>query len=199
MKSFKLINPLIIGQFNTEYKAENGLDAISQFWNDLSTHLTNNLPNLYVTLKDGQNNLSHYKIEEKLSGGSKLSEFNISEFKLNLSQQSQKKFIEKVEGFEQKTNNKIAKQLGGAKAKQSRESKDSKDKRYKNSSSSSSSSSSDLSDEEDYYNFSKYKRLTQPISMWYYAPTLYGVNSVFVPTFVTPIVPYVKLWLPMGI
>ncbi len=192
MKSFKLVNPLIIGQFNTEYKAENGLQAISQFWNDLSTHLTNNVPNLYVTLKDGQNKLSHYKIEEKLSGGSKLTDFNISEFKLNLSQKAQENFIEKVEGFEQKTNNKITKQLGGAKAKQSRESKD---KRYKDSS----SSSSDSSDDEDYYNFSKYKRLTQPISMWYYAPTLYGVNSVFVPTFVNPIVPYVKLWLPMGI
>ncbi len=196
MKSFKLVNPLIIGQFNTEYKAENGLEAISQFWNDLSTHLTNNVPNLYVTLKDGQNNLSHYKIEEKLSGGSKLTDFNISEFKLNLSQKAQQKFIEKVETFEQKTNDKIAKQLGGAKAK-AKQSRESKEKRYKDSSSS--SSSSDLSDENDYYNFSKYKRLTQPISMWYYAPTLYGVNSVFVPTFVNPIVPYVKLWLPMGI
>ena len=192
MKGFKLVNPLIIGQFNTEYKSENGLEAISQFWNDLSTHLTNNLPNLYVTLKDGQNNLSHYKIEEKLSGGSKITDFNISEFKLNLSQKAQQKFIEKVESFEKKTNTKIAKQLGGAKAKQSRESKD---KRYKDSS----SSSSDSSDEEDYYNFSKYKRLTQPISMWYYAPTLYNVDSVFIPTFVNPIVPYVKLWLPMGI
>jgi hypothetical protein len=191
MKSFKLVNPLIIGQFNTEYKADNGLQAISQFWNDLSTHLTNNVPHLYVTLKDGQNNLSHYKIEEKLSGGSKMTDFNISEFKLNLSQKARENFIEKVEGFEKKTNNNIAKQLGGAKAKQSRESKD---KRYKES-----SSSSDSSDEEDYYNFSKYKRLTQPISMWYYAPTLYGVNSVFVPTFVNPIVPYVKLWLPLGI
>ncbi len=195
MKGFKLVNPLIIGQFNTEYKAENGLEAISQFWNDLSTHLTNNVPNLYVTLKDSQNNLSHYKIEEKLSGGSKLTDFNISEFKLNLSQKAQQKFIEKVESFENKTNNKIARQLGGAKAK-AKQSRDSKDKRYKDSSS---SSSSDSSDDEDYYNFSKYKRLTQPISMWYYAPTLYGVNSVFVPTFVNPIVPYVKLWLPMGI
>jgi hypothetical protein len=198
MKGFKLVNPLIIGQFNTEYKAENGLEAISQFWNDLSTHLTNNLPSLYVTLKDGQNNLSHYKIEEKLSGGSKITDFNISEFKLNLSQKAQQNFIEKVARFEQKTNNMIAKQLGGAKSKahQSREHKESKDKRYKDSSS---SSSSDDSDDEDYYNFSKYKRLTQPISMWYYAPTLYGVNSLFVPTFVNPIVPYVKLWLPMGI
>jgi hypothetical protein len=30
MKSFKLVNPLIIGQFNTEYTAENGLQAVSQ-------------------------------------------------------------------------------------------------------------------------------------------------------------------------
>ncbi len=189
MKSFKLVNPLIIGQFNTEYRSENGLDAISQFWNDLSTHLTNNLPNLYVTLKDDQNNLSHYKIQEKLSGGSKITNFSISEFKLNLSQQAQQRFIKKVEKFEQKTNNNISRQIGG-KAKQSREKKH-------NRHNASSSSSSDESEDDDYYNFSKYKRLTQPISMWYYAPTLYNVDSVFVPTFVNPIVPYVKLWLPM--
>ena len=111
MKSFKLVNPLIIGQFNTEYRSENGLDAISQFWNDLSTHLTNNLPNLYVTLKDDQNNLSHYKIQEKLSGGSKMTDFSISEFKLNLSQQAQQQFIKKVEKFEKKTNNNISRKI----------------------------------------------------------------------------------------
>jgi len=189
MKNFKLVNPLIIGQFNTEYKADSGLDAVSQFWNDLGSHVTNNVPNIYVTLKDNSNNLSHYKISEKLKGGSKITDFTISEFNLNLSDISKTKFLDKINSFEQKTVAQIEKQTGGViKRKPSRN-------RHKDSSSS--SSSSDLSDDEDYYNFSKYRKMNQPISMWYYTPTLYNVNSVFIPTFNSPIVPYVKLWLPM--
>lgn len=188
MKSFKLINPLIIGQFNTEYKAESGLEAVSQFWNDLSSHITNNVPNIYVSLQDNNNNLSHYKISEKLSGGSKLTDFTISEFKVDLSVKNKEKFLDKIKSFENKTNKQITEQTGGAR-KQTRS-------RHKQSSSSSSSSDSD-SDSDDYYNFTKYKKLTQPISMWYYTPNIYNVRSVFIPTFTAPIVPYVKLWLPM--
>lgn len=187
MKSFKLVNPLIIGQFNTEYKSENGLQAVEQFWNDLGTHITNNVPHIYVTLKDEKNELSHYKISEKLTGGSKTTDFTISEFTVNLSEANKNKFLGNLKKFEEKTNSRIQKQTGGVVKKQSRN-------RHKDSSS---SSDSDLSDDDDYYNFSKYKRLTQPITMWYYTPTLYNVNSVFIPTFTTPVVPYVKLWLPM--
>jgi len=180
------VNPLIIGNFNTEYKADSGLDAISQFWNDLSPHITNNVPQLYVTLQDGTNNLLHYKISEKLVGGSKMTDFNISEFKLDLTQSQKNNLLEQIK----KVENKITKQVGGLKHKPERS-------RHKDSSSSSSSSSLDSDDENDYYNFKKYRSLTQPIAMWYYTPSIYRVNSMFVPTFTTPIVPYVKLWLPM--
>jgi hypothetical protein len=186
MNSFKLVNPLIIGQFNTEYTADNGLQAVSQFWNDLGSHITNNLPHTYVTLKDNNNNLSHYKISEKFNGGSKTADFTISEFNLNLSEKQKNKFLKKVSTFESKTTKTLEKQTGGVvKRKQSRTRKDD-----------SSSSSSDSSSDDDYYNFSKYKRLSQPIAMWYYTPNLYGVRSVFLPTFNVPIVPYVKLWVP---
>lgn len=188
MKSFKVVNPLIIGQFNTEYTAENGLQAVSQFWNDVGSHITNNLPQTYITLKDNNNNLSHYKILEKINGGSKTADFTISEFNLDLSDEQKNKFLKKVDTFESKTTKTLEKQTGGVvKRKQSRSKRDD---------SSSSSSSSDLSSDDDYYNFSKYKRLSQPIAMWYYTPTLYGVKSVFLPTFNVPIVPYVKLWIP---
>ncbi len=187
MKSFKLVNPLIIGQFNTEYKAENGLEAISQFWNDLGKHVTNNVPHIYVTLKDNGNNLSHYKISEKLNGGSKITDFTITEHKVDLSAAAKKKFLDKVKTFETKTSSIIEKQVGGEITK----------KPSRNRHKDSSSSSSDSSDDDDYYNFTRYRKLTQPINMWYYTPTIYGVNSVFVPTFNAPVVPYVKLWLPM--
>ncbi len=186
MKSFKLVNPLILGQFNTEYKADNGLDAIGQFWNDLSTHVTNNMPALYVTLKDEQNQISHYKISEKLKGGSKVTDYTISELENKLNQTETESFIKSVEKYESKKTAQIQRQIGGVKNSGRRRDKDS----------SSSDSDSDLSDSNDYYNFSKYRRLTQPISMWYYTPSIYRVNSVFIPTFNTPVVPYVKIWIP---
>lgn len=186
MKSFKLVNPLIIGQFNTEYTADNGIQAVYDFWTDLGSHITNNLPHTYVTLKDDNNNLSHYKISEKINDGSKTADFTISEFNLNLSDKQKNKFLKKVSTFESKTTKTLEKQTGGVvKRKQSRSRKDD-----------SSSSSSDSSSGDDYYNFSKYKKLSQPIAMWYYTPNLYGVRSVFLPTFNVPIVPYVKLWVP---
>ncbi len=193
MKSFKVVNPLIIGQLNTEYVAENGLDAASQFWNDISAHVTNNLPHTYVTLKEG-NNLTHYKISEKLSGGSKV-DFAIAEYDVKLSASDKKSFITKVESYEKKTLNKI-KQTGGlTTAKKSSHTTKSKSSHKRRGSSSSSSSSSDSDDDFDFASYRR--RLMQPISMWYYSPTLYGVNSIFIPTFNAPVIPYVKLWLPM--
>ncbi len=186
MGSFKLVNPLILGQFNTEYKAESGIDAISQFWNNLSTHITNNMPALFVTIKNEKNELSHYKISEKIKGGSKITDYTISEVDNKMSEKETEQFLKEIENYKQKTNSKIqrqAKQSGGVKG-----SKRSRDK--------DSSSSSDSSSEDDYYNFTKYRRLTQPIAMWYYTPSIYKVSSVFIPTFNIPIVPYVKIWIP---
>ncbi len=197
MKSFKVVNPLILGQLNTEYTAETGLDAVSQFWNDLSSHVTNNLPHTYVTLKDANNNLSHYKISEKLVGGSKV-DFAISNYDVKMTATEKKNFLKKVESYESKMEKKLSQagQAGGeSHVKKSTNPKKSTHRRRGSSSSSSSSSSTDS---DDYYNFASYRRrLMQPISFWHYTPTLYGVNSIFIPTFNAPIVPYVKLWLPM--
>jgi hypothetical protein len=186
MKSFKLVNPLIVGSFNTEYTSESGLDAANQFWNDFSTHITGNLPNIYITLREnGTNNLSHYKIGEKVNKGSKTTEFTISEYNLDLSDSKKKQFIKSVEQYEKKVDAKISRQTGGDVEKKPEK------KRYKDSSSSSSS------DSDDYYNFGKYRRLTQPISLFYYTPVIYDVPSVFIPTFTVPLTPYVKLYMPM--
>lgn len=192
MKSFKLVNPLILGQLNTEYKADTGIDAISQFWNDLSTHITNNIPALYVTLKDENNNLCHYKISEKIKEGSKVTDYVITEVENTMSDKEIKNFINNVDENEKKLkkeihnqnnqNNQYNQKGGVKKTNRSRHNK-------------SSSSSSD-DDEDDYYDFTKYRRLTQPITMWYYTPSIYRVPSLFVPTFNVPIVPYVKIWIP---
>lgn len=187
MKSFKLVNPLILGQFNTEYKAESGIDAIGQFWKDLSTHITNNIPALYVTLKDENDKLIHYKISEKIKEGLKIADYTISEVDITMTDEENKEFLKNIEENERKLNDKINKQVGGVK------------KPNRSRQNDSSSTSSVDSDEEDYYNFTRYKRLTQPISMWYYTPSIYRVGSVFVPTFNVPVVPYVKIWIPSWI
>ena len=194
MNSFNLVNPLIVGSFNTVYKSETGLDAVNQFWNDFSTHITGNLPNIYVTLREtGTQNLSHYKIAEKINKGSKTTEFTISSFNLDLSATQTKKFLKGVANYQQKINERISEQVGGDDEKKTdkKTEKKTEKKRYKDSSSSSSSSS------DDYYNFGKYRRLTQPITMFYYTPSLYNVTSVFIPTFNVPLIPYVKLYMPM--
>jgi hypothetical protein len=187
MKSFKLVNPLIVGSFNTDYTAETGLDAANQFWNDFSTHITGNLPNIYVTLQEGgSQNLYHYNISEKINRGTKTTEFTISEHNVDLSAAKKNKFLNGVKKYETKINAQISRQTGGDVEKKPEK------KRYKDKDSSSSSSDSD-----DYYNFGKYRRLTQPITMFYYTPLLYNVNSIFLPTFNVPLTPYVKLYMPM--
>ena len=187
MKSFKLVNPLIVGNFNTEFTAESGLDAVSQFWNDFSSHITSNLPHIYVTLQEnGTNNLSHYKISEKTDTKSKNAEFSISEYNVELSNSQQKKLLNKVNEFERKVNKQINRQVGGEPEKKPER------KRYNKS-----SSSSDSDSDDEYFNFRKYRRLTQPISFFYYTPVIYEVDSVFIPTFNVPLTPYVKLYMPM--
>jgi hypothetical protein len=80
MKNYTLVNPCILGQFNTEYKAENGLEAASQFWNDLSSFTTNNVPQLFITLQDASTkDLIHFKISEKINPKSKISDYTIEE------------------------------------------------------------------------------------------------------------------------
>jgi len=186
MKSFKLVNPLIVGNFNTDYTSESGIDAVSQFWNDFSSHITGNLPAIYVTLKDKDTEkLSHYKISEKINKESKTSEFTIAEFKVDLTAAKEKKFLKGIEKFNNKINSKIARQTGGEAEKKSER------KRYKDNSSSSSS------DDSDYYNFRRYRRLTQPVSYFYYTPLIYDVDCVFIPTFTAPLSPYIQLYYPI--
>ena len=85
MVKYELVNPCILGQFNTTYDVTNSMDAAKQFWNDLSPHLTNNLPFMYITLKQNGGSLHHFKINEKISEGSKMANFSIKEVQLKLS------------------------------------------------------------------------------------------------------------------
>jgi hypothetical protein len=188
MNTYKLVNPYIIGKFNTTYKVENGIDAAKQFWDDLSSHTTNNMPQLCITLqRGGDNKLFHYKINEKVTTlGSKIADYTISEVKTDISETTKTAFLNEITKLKNKVEQQAQNQAGGKRHSMKRE-------RYNKDDSSSDSDS----ESDDYFDFSRFKRLSQPISYWWYNPTLYGVTRLYYPTFNVPITPYMQVWVPM--
>ncbi len=193
MVKYDLVNPCILGQFSTTYEAGTPLEAATQFWGDLSTHITNNVPEMYITLQSG-GSLHHFKIREKISEGSKMANYTIKEVSINLGSKDKKQFLSQVEKVKANRMAQIQQQIGG-KDKEKRE-------RYKgkesssSSNSSSSESDSDSDNDDEYFNFSRYKRMSQPIVYWHYTPFIYRVTRFFTPTFNIPLTPYIHVWNP---
>ena len=180
MVKYELVNPSILGQFNSTYEVTSSMDAAKQFWDDLSPHLTNNLPFMYITLKEQTGGLHHFKIKEKISEGSKLANYSIKEVKLNLTKKQEMDFLNKVEKTKTKKIAQIQSQVAGKSGR----------KRY--------DGKKDSSDDDDdaYFNFTRYKRMNQPIVYWNYIPTIYRVTRFFTPTFNVPLMPYIHIYNP---
>ena len=183
---FELVNPCIIGQMNTTYSTESAIEAATQFWNDLSPLLTNNVPKIYITLKGGSN-LFHFKISEKNNSETKTADFSIREYNTDITLKQKNIFLKHIAEIKDNKSSQIESQLGGKKK-----------KRYEGKDSSSDSDSSD-SEDEDYYNFTRYKKMSQPIVYWSYTPSLYKVNTIYTPTFNIPLVPYINTWIPFNL
>lgn len=184
MSSFKLVNPLILGDLNTEYSAKNAKDAADQAWNSLSKHITGNVPRFGFSLKDNSSDkLYHFLVKEKISNN-KIVDYSIDPVDIKMTDQQEKGFVNHVN----KLNSKINSQIGGKKKK--RYEKDDDDDE---SSSSSSSDSDKVYNKLNFYNSKKY-----PFYYWWYNPliyTIYGTkyNSVYIPTFTLPFYPYIEL------
>lgn len=191
MVKFDLVNPCILGQFVTSYDTQTPMEAATQFWNDLTPHITNNLPEMYITLQENGGSLHHFRIREKLSSGSKMANYSIKEMQLDLNSKDKKTFLNQIDQIKSKRTEQIKIQTGGDDK--------SKRERYKSKTSpSSNSSDSDESDSDDdaYFDFSRYKRMSHPIVYWHYTPFLYGVKKFFTPTFNVPLTPYIHIWNP---
>ena len=87
MTLYELINPRIVGTFKSEYKVEKPEDAAKECWENLSKHLTNNVPKLFITFQKEDGKLFHFKIQEKPNN--KFAEYTIKEVKLNLTKDEQ--------------------------------------------------------------------------------------------------------------
>ncbi|ARF09449.1 hypothetical protein Indivirus_1_72 [Indivirus ILV1] len=180
--SYKLINPSIEGQLKTTFKAKSSLDAANKAWTSVSKYISNNVPKFAFTLentKDGS--LSHFIVKEKLDG--KNASFNISKLKVDSDSKKEEEF-----------KNRIAKQAGGKKhRKHSLHASHDSHKEHDDSSSSSSSSSSDVKLISPFSPFGHNYWNNTPISYWYYDPYFYNLDSLFIPTFVYPLTPYVEI------
>jgi hypothetical protein len=199
----KLVNPLLIGQFNTTYNVDKPLEAAVNFWNDFSSHVTNNMPSMRITFMNDNKELYHFKIQERMQGGSKSVNFSVKEEKHNLTEKDKRDFIKYAEEQEKKIKAQAEEQSGGKmknapKKKDYERSSSSSSTGLSSSSSNSDSSDSDSSDDEDgaLYDFSKYRRLSQPIIFYSYTPFLYKITRFYTPTFVLPLTPYIRTWIP---
>lgn len=180
MGKYQLVNPVIIGTFSNTYNAKNSNDAAKQFWENLTSdnkYVNGNIPKFLFTLKDEQSNLHHYMVKEKLEG--RFANYSIVNVDVDMSNSKEQTFLQKSE--EVRAN---AEQLmkGGKSGR----------KRYDD------DSDSDSSDQDldELFEYVRLKKAVRPIVYWWYTPSIYNVDSVFTPSFVAPISPYVQLWIP---
>jgi hypothetical protein len=167
MPSFKLANPVLMGDIQTTVSASNAENAAKELWDNISKHVAMTVSRFGFSVKQEGGKLYHFMVEESQDG--KKVNYKIKKLDLKLKPKQEKELEKKAD--------ELSRQVGG------------KDKSEKDSSSSS-------SDEKLYKQMKKYGALGHPITYWWYTPYLYnyvGYSSVFIPNFVLPLTPYVEI------
>lgn len=175
MSKYKLINPSIRGNLTNSFTGKNPSEAASNAWNTISEHMTNNVPKFAFTLENNEDGkLYHFLVKESMDGG-EYADYKIKELDLKLKQNDIKKFKEKSQNF-------IDSEIKGGKHKK---------KKHKHKILDDSSSSDFLS----HYKLHKLLNYPQqqPFVYWWYDPLIYNLESVYIPTFVAPITPYIEV------
>lgn len=224
MKNFKLINPVIIGKMKTTFETNTAIDAAQEFWNELTSnnYIANNIPQFLFTLENNvDNEFHHFLVKENLDAeNSKLTNFTIKEVNVDLTDKQKKIFLSEVE----KIHSNISKsQSGGKKHRNQRKQKretptetaseqdvekveeeltegrthrssrsSRRSRRSRSRDDDSSSSSSD--DDNEYIKRLRVKTLNNPISFWWYNNSIYDYRTIFTPTFLPPLWPYISNW-----
>jgi hypothetical protein len=172
MSNFKLINPKLQGDIKTTVSAGNSLDAAKQIWTNLSKYFTNDVPTFAFTIENQSGgSLHHFKVEETKHKNE--ASFKIESIESKLKSSDIKKFKKRID--------ELPAMHGGKKH------------HHKDDDSSSSDSSSEAFDAlKMYKKFSK-RNTIQPIAYWWYDPSPYGLSSIYIPTFITPVQPYIEV------
>ena len=176
MKDYTLINPKIVGEFDSTTNAKNENEAMANIWHLLGAQIEGNVPSFYTTLQEGKGGeLHHFKITEKVKGS--VASSNIEKVDLKLGKKDKQAFLKQVEkvGMDTKDSDR---QSGGRKRGDD------------------SSSSSDSDSDSEYYNYLKYRK-NLPITLSWYAPLIYSQNrnfDLYIPVWRRPHFVYNQLW-----
>jgi len=175
MTEYQLINPYIEGSFGRSFTGKDVLDVANKVWEGLSEHMTNNVPKFAFTLeRTSDKKLFHFLVKESVSEGNV--DFSIEQMKLQNTQKSNNQLKADLKKLnERKT------QTGGKKKEKENDKDD---------------SSSSSSEDEDILNRvmrPSYPTMGYPFTYWWYNPVVYELDRIYVPTFVSPLMPYVEL------
>jgi hypothetical protein len=179
--NYRLVNPHIEGELKTTLKSTNSMNAAKTFYKNLSEHFNNNIPAFYFTIQKGTSgNGKYYHFVVKESKNKNEVDFKVEPFVVSDSKVTED-FAKRLDSFKSKFE-----QAGGKSKKSRKQRKSKKD---------SSDSDSELSSSDDFYKKAQsYKPLVNPpLYYWWYDPSLYGLDSVFIPTFYSYATPYIEL------
>ncbi len=190
MTGFKLVNPLIVGEFNKQFDADTPENAAANTWNAISKYVIGDVPQFGFSLqRTSDNKLFHFMVKE--TNGSNGAKFSIEQLTAHMKPSEEKKFINYVDNISRELS---SKQSGGKKHRFD----DVDSKHLKDDSSSSSSVSDSIYERAKLFQQSNYVAQPQPMVYWWYSPVLYSklvptYTSYFVPTFVVPLRPYIEI------
>ena len=177
--SYVLVNPYIQGEFKNTIKANNSVEAGREFYKGLSEHFNNAVPKFYFTIQkggSGKGKYYHFKVKEQRKKNNV--SFTLESYNI-LGEVNIDAFANRLDTFK----NKFA-QSGGKKKKKGKKSKDSSE-------SSDSESSSD-----DYKRINTLiSTINQPIYYWWYDPSLYRLDTYYIPTFYSYVTPVIEIVL----
>jgi hypothetical protein len=180
--TYKLVNPYIQGDMPTQIKAKNSIVAARTFYKSLSEHFNNNVPKFYFTIQkggSGTGKYSHFVVKEVKEKDEV--KFNVEPFTASNDENSLKTFEGKLKAFKSKYEQAGGKKKGGKKGSKKARKLDDSD--------------SDLDSSEDFYRRAQTYRpvVTPPLYYWWYDPSIYNLNSVFIPTFYSYVTPYLEI------
>ena len=177
-KTYKLVNPYIIGSMNTTFNAKSSMEAAKLAYENLSQYFGNHMPKFQFTLKrlsgdskvvgGSEKSFIHFEVNEKKGADDKV-KYEINELETNKNMKNFQQRLNKVANQHEKQ---LEKQHGG--------------KKYVK-------DDSELSDYfDDYEKPRKGPLVYEPIVYYWYDPFLYPtLDRWYVPTFVLPIQPRV--------
>lgn len=187
MGKFKLINPLVTGTFTDVFESESADKAAKLCWDALTAdgkYISGNVPKFLFTLQSvSDKELHHYMVKELPSDT--VADYSIDKINVSLTKEQKKEFLDDVKKA-RKNSEKMMRttvQDGGKHR-----------KRYEEDDSSSSDDSD--TDLDDMFKYIRIRNSVRPIMHWWYSPSIYNVDTIYTPTFVSPLSPYVQLWVP---